>query len=62
MYPKVFLFLKFKNWRKNISKSTNFFVIVLYTKRRCEQIEPQLKVETEDGREAPKSLVRKIKV
>jgi len=37
--------------RKNIIKT--FFVIVLYcTKRRCLQIEPQLKVEIEDEREA----------
>ena len=30
-------------------KSANFFVFVLYcAKRRCSQINPQLKVETED--------------
>ena len=35
-------------------KSANFFVFVLYcTKIRCSQIKPQLKVEIEDGREAP---------
>ena len=40
--------------RKNIIKSANFFIFVLYcTKRRCSQIKPQLKVEIEDGREAP---------
>ena len=33
---------------KNITKSANFFVIILYcTKRRCSQIEQQLKVEIE---------------
>ena len=39
---------------KNIMKSANFFVFVLYcAKRRCSQIKSQLKVEKEDGREAP---------
>jgi len=38
---------------KNINKSANFFVIVIYwTKRRYLQLEPHLKVEIEDGREA----------
>jgi len=52
---KVFLFLKnFENAQKNIMKSANFFVFVLYcTKRRCSEVKPQLKVEIEDGREAP---------
>ena len=49
------VFLKyFKNAQKNIMKSANFFVFVLYcTKRRCSEIKPQLKVEINDGREAP---------
>ena len=35
-----------------------FFSIVLYlTKRKCSPIEPQLKVEKEDGREAPSKPV-----
>ena len=35
-------------------KYANFFVFVLYgTKRRYSQLKPQLKVEIEDGREAP---------
>ena len=35
-------------------KSANFFIDFLYcTKKRCSQIKPQLKVEIEDGREAP---------
>ena len=52
---KSFLFLKnFENAQKNIMKSANFFVFVLYcTKRRCSEIKPQLKAEKEDGREAP---------
>ena len=52
---KSFLFLKnFENARKNIIKSANFFVFALYcTKRRCSEIKPQLKVEIEDGGEAP---------
>ena len=49
-----FIFVNFGNSRKNIMKSANFFVFVLYcTKRRCSEIKPQLKVEIEDGREAP---------
>ena len=50
-----FLFLKnFENAQKNIMKSANFFVFVLYcTKRRCSEIKPQFKIEIEDGREAP---------
>jgi len=52
---KSFLFLKnFENAQKNIMKSANFFVFVLYcTKRRCSEIKPQLKVEIEDEHEAP---------
>ena len=46
-----FLFLSnFENVRKNILKSANFFYTV---KGECSQIKPQLKVEKEDGREAP---------
>jgi len=34
-----------------------WFVVNLCTKRRCSQIEPQLKIEKVDGRKATKSLV-----
>ena len=46
-----FILVNFGNARKNIMKSANFFVVVLYcTKRRCSpQIKPQLKVEIEDS-------------
>ena len=49
--PEDFEFFKILKMReKNVIKSANFFVIVLYcTKRIYLQIEPQL----EDGREAP---------
>ena len=51
---KSFLFLKnFENAQKNIMKSANFFCFCFITKRRCSEIKPQLKVEIEDGREAP---------
>ena len=52
---KVFYFCKVLKMReKNIMKSANFFVFVLYcTKRRCSEIKPQLKVEIEDVRKAP---------
>ena len=45
--PKIAKILEnFGYAQKNISKSTNFFVIVLYfTKRICLQIETELKVE-----------------
>ena len=47
-------FFIFENAQKNIMKSANFFVFVLYcTKRRCSEIKPQFKIEIEDGREAP---------
>ena len=37
-----------------LNPRTFFFVFVLLcTKRRCAKIEPQSKVETKDGREAP---------
>ena len=55
--PKFFVrphVKNFENAQKNIMKSAHFFVFVLYcTKRRCSEIKPQLKVEIEDGREAP---------
>ena len=52
---KSFFLKNFENAQKNIMKSANFFVFVLYcTKRRCSEIKPQLKVEIKDGREAPK--------
>ena len=36
-------------------KSANLFLMVLYfTKRKCSPIEPQLKLEKKDEREAPK--------
>ena len=38
---------------KILFNSQTFFVFVLCSKRRCSQIEPQLKVEGEDGHEAP---------
>ena len=58
MFKNFLIFVKFENARKNIVKSANFFVIVLYcTKRRCSQIKPQVKLKKDDGREAPKSLV-----
>jgi len=48
------LYKHFENAQKIIMKSANYFVFVLYcTKRRCSEIKPQLKVEIEDGREAP---------
>ena len=52
---KVLSFCKILKMReKNIMKSANFFVFVLYcAKRRCSQIKSQLKVEKEDGRETP---------
>ena len=51
---KSFLFLKnFENAPKNIMKSANLFVFVLYCTKRCSEMKPQLKVEIEDGREAP---------
>jgi len=41
--------------RKNYCKIRKLlnFLLILYTKRRCSQIKPQLKVEIEDGHEAP---------
>ena len=52
--PKVFDFyriLKMQCAKKILLNLELFFDIVLYcTKRRCSQIEPQLKVEIEDGR------------
>ena len=54
MCLKLFIFVNFANARKNNMKSANFFVFVLYcTKRRRSEIKPELKVEIEDGREAP---------
>ena len=54
MFNSFLLLKNFENEQKNIMKSANFFVFVLYcTKRRCSEIKPQLKVEIEDGREAP---------
>ena len=55
---KRFLFLKnFENAQKNIMKSANFFLFLFYTVQRedaqCSQIKPQLKVEIENGCEAP---------
>ena len=50
--PTVFDFCKIKKMREKIllNPRTFLFVIVLYyTKRRCSQIEPQLKVKIEDG-------------
>ena len=48
---KVFILVKFENERKNIMKSANFFVFVLYcSKRRCSQIKLQIKVEIENGK------------
>ena len=63
---KSFLFLRnFENAQKNIMKSANFFFLfytVQCTKRRCSEIKLQLKVEIEDGREAPlnPSIVYKL--
>ena len=51
MCPKVFLdfFVKFwKNVRKNIIKSANFFFLLILL-RRCSQIESQLTIGREDG-------------
>ena len=61
---KGFLFLQnFENARKNIMKSENFFVFVLYcTKRRCSEIKPQLKVELENGCEAKTFLLKNLKI
>ena len=48
-----FLFLEnLKNVRKNIMKSA-IFLKLFFTKRRCSQKKPQLKVDVEDGREEP---------
>ena len=58
LYPKAFDFCEIlKMCEKVFEIQQTFFVIVLYctvyTQRRCSQIETQLKVEIEDGREAP---------
>ena len=52
---KIFNFRKkFENAQKNIMKSATFiFVLSYFPKRRCSQKKPQLKVEIEDGCEAP---------
>ena len=52
LYLKLFNFVKFgKCAKKYYEIRKNLFLY--FTKRRCSQIKPQLKVEKEDGREAP---------
>ena len=52
---KVFNVYKIKKMREKYYEIRKlFFAFVLYcTQRRCSQIKPQLKVEIEDGHEAP---------
>ena len=51
---KFLIFVKyFKTHKINIIKSANlFYCFKLYTRRRCSQIEPKLKVEIKVGTEA----------
>ena len=52
--PNFFDFCKILKCAKKYYEIGKLFIYVLYcTKRRCSQIMPQLKVEIEDGREAP---------
>ena len=54
LYPKAFnLHELLKTHEKIFENPRTFFLFVLYcTKRRCSQIEPQLKVKIEDERKA----------
>jgi len=52
-YLKLFNFVKFLKCAKNIMKSANLKKNLYCTKRWCLQLKPQLKVEKEDGCEAP---------
>ena len=46
-------FLKFAIKSFYILYNVVYFCFILFKERRCSQIKPQLKVEIEDGREAP---------
>ena len=54
-HPKAFEFCEILKFLKNIRKFANYFCycFLLHREKMLTQIEPQLKVKIEDGREAP---------
>ena len=59
VYPKVFDFCKILKCATKYYEIPKLFCFVLFcTKWRYSQIKPQLKVEIEDGREAPQKPIK----
>ena len=60
VYPKVFDFCKILKCATKYYEIPKF--VLFCTKWRYSQIKPQLKVEIEDGREAPQKPILKIEL